>query len=156
MSTSRELRQQILTAVRACEDKKAHDLSILQLDPHGGFFTDFFVICSATNQRQVQAIADEVGMKLKRAGVHPAHSEGYTQAEWVLLDYVDFVVHIFTESARRFYDLERLWKSAKKLSPAELLKPLAERTSAKRAASAHATTRISRKARAGTRRRKKR
>jgi ribosome-associated protein len=68
----------------------------------------------------VQAIADEVELRLKAAGLRPAHVEGYKQAEWVLVDYVDFVVHVFSEKARKFYDLERLWKTAKRLEPAEL------------------------------------
>lgn len=131
MSAIPAVRQQVSTAVRACEDKKAQDLAILQLDKRGGFFTDFFVICSGANPRQVQAIAEDVELKLKQMGVTPTHTEGYRQAEWVLLDYVDFVVHIFSEAARRFYDLERLWKSAKKLTSAELAKPARERSAPK-------------------------
>src|SRR5262249_25652291 len=75
---------------------------------------------SGTNPRQIQAISDEVELRLKREGLYPSHTEGYRQAEWVLLDYVDFVVHIFAEKARRYYELERLWKSAKRLEPAHL------------------------------------
>ena len=101
-----DLRAQVATAVRACHDKKATDISILQLDAHASGFTDYFVICSGSNPRQVQAIADEVDDKLSASGTEPTHREGYNQAEWVLLDYVDFVVHIFSESARKFYDLE--------------------------------------------------
>jgi ribosome-associated protein len=78
-------------------------------------------VCSGTNPRQIQAICEEVEHQLERSGMRPAHIEGYRQAEWVLLDYVDFVVHIFSERARRFYDLERLWKSATKLEPSELM-----------------------------------
>ena len=78
-----------------------------------GAFTDYFVVCSGTNPRQIQAIADEVELRLKKAGMHPTNIEGYKLAEWVLLDYVDFVVHVFSEKARQYYDLERLWKSAK-------------------------------------------
>ena len=77
---------------------------------------DFFA-----NPRQVQAISDEVELRLKEAGLRPTHVEGYKQAEWVLLDYVDFVVHVFSEKARKFYDLERLWKSARRMEPAELV-----------------------------------
>src|ERR1700748_607691 len=113
-------RAQVLEAVHACEDKKAEDLAILELDKGSGAFTDFFVICSGSNPRQVQAISDEVEQRLSRAGERPANVEGYNQAEWVLLDYVDFVVHVFSEKAREFYDLERLWKSAKHLDPQEL------------------------------------
>ena len=79
------------------------------------------MVCSGTNPRQVQAISDEVELRLKNADLRPTHIEGYRQAEWVLLDYVDFVVHIFSDKARKFYDLERLWKSARRMEPAELV-----------------------------------
>ena len=78
------------------------------------------MVCSGSNPRQVQAISDEVAERLDKKGMRATHIEGYKQAEWVLLDYVDFVVHVFSEHARRYYDLERLWKSARKLEPAEL------------------------------------
>jgi len=116
-----ELKRQVSEAIAACQDKKAEDISILELERDSGAFTDYFVMCSGTNPRQVQAISDEVELRLKKAGLRPAHVEGYRQAEWVLLDYVDFVVHVFSEKSRRFYDLERLWKSAKKMEPAELM-----------------------------------
>jgi ribosome-associated protein len=115
-----ELKQQIAAAIQACLEKKAEELSILEMEKGSGAFTDYFVLCSGTNPRQVQAIADEVELRLKNADLRPAHVEGYKQAEWVLLDYVDFVVHIFSEKARKFYDLERLWKSAKRLEPSDL------------------------------------
>jgi ribosome-associated protein len=118
-----ESRAQVAIAVRACREKKAADISILRLDEQASGFTDYFVICSGANPRQVQAIADEVDEKLSATGVEPAHREGYNHADWVLLDYVDFVVHIFSESARKFYDLERLWKTAKRLQLADLEKP---------------------------------
>ena len=118
-----ELKAQVAAAVRACREKKATDISILQLDAQASGFTDYFVLCSGANPRQVQAIADEIDQKLSAAGVEPKHTEGYNQAEWVLMDYVDFVVHIFSETARKFYDLERLWKSATRLQPADLEKP---------------------------------
>ena len=114
------LKQQITAAIQACLEKKAEELSILEMEKGSGAFTDYFVLCSGTNPRQVQAIADEVELRLKNAGLRPAHVEGYKQAEWVLLDYVDFVVHVFSEKARKFYDLERLWKSAKRLEPSDL------------------------------------
>jgi ribosome-associated protein len=117
------VRREVAIAVRACQEKKATDISILQLDAQASSFTDYFVVCSGANPRQVQAIADEVDQKLSAGGAEPSHKEGYTQADWVLLDYVDFVVHIFSESARRFYDLERLWKTATRLQPADLEKP---------------------------------
>ncbi|MBO0910400.1 MAG: ribosome silencing factor [Acidobacteria bacterium] len=109
-----------MEALDACQEKKAEDISLLEIDPSSGAFTDYFLICSGTNARQIQAISDEVELRLKRAGVYPNSIEGYRQAEWVLIDYVDFVVHIFSAAARKYYDLERLWKSAKRLEPAEL------------------------------------
>lgn len=115
-----ELRKQVAAAIQACLDKKAEELSILEMEKGSGAFTDYFVLCSGTNPRQVQAIADEVELRLKGAGLHPTHVEGYKQAEWVLIDYVDFVVHVFSEKARKFYDLERLWKTAKRLEPSDL------------------------------------
>ena len=100
---------------------KPTDVTVLELEKDSGAFTDYFVMCSGTNPRQIQAIADAVDERLEALGLRVTHSEGYKQAEWVLLDYVDFVVHIFSEKARQFYDLERLWKSAKRLEPAELM-----------------------------------
>jgi len=127
-------KHQISAALAAIQDKKAEEITILELDKSSGAFTDYFVICSGTNQRQIQAISDEVELRLKRAGVYPHNIEGHKQAEWVLLDYVDFVVHIFSESARKYYDLERLWRSAKKLEPAELMRKPRRRVAARRAA----------------------
>jgi ribosome-associated protein len=115
-----DLKLQVTAAIQACLDKKAEELSILEMEKGSGAFTDYFVLCSGTNPRQVQAIADEVELRLKTAGVQPAHVEGYRQGEWVLVDYVDFVVHVFSEKARKFYDLERLWKTARRLEPSEL------------------------------------
>ena len=115
-----DLKKQIAGAIQACLDKKAEELSILEMEKGSGAFTDYFVLCSGTNPRQIQAIADEVELRLKGAGLRPTHIEGYNLAEWVLMDYVDFVVHIFSEKARKFYDLERLWKSAKRLGPSDL------------------------------------
>src|SRR6516162_9074256 len=115
-----ELNKQVAAAIQACLDKKAEELSILEMEKGSGAFTDYFVLCNGTNPRQVQAIADEVELRLKKAGLRATHIEGYNQAEWVLIDYVDFVVHIFSEKARKFYDLERLWKSAKRLEPSDL------------------------------------
>jgi ribosome-associated protein len=122
-----DLKNQVSEAISACLDKKAEDLTLLELEQGTGAFTDYFVICSGTNPRQVQAISDEVELRLKRAGLYPNNIEGHKQAEWVLIDYVDFVVHIFSESARRYYDLERLWKSAKKLEPKDLIAKLRKR-----------------------------
>lgn len=116
------VRQQIGIAARACEEKHAEDLIIIQMDKSSSAFTDYFLICSGANTRQVQAIAESVQMQLKQQGTMPNNMEGYKQAEWVLLDYVDFVVHVFVDSARKFYDLERLWKSATRLTLADLEK----------------------------------
>jgi ribosome-associated protein len=115
-----ELKRQVVEAIQACEGKKAEDLTILELEKNSGAFTDYFVVCSGTNPRQVQAISDEVETRLERTGLRATHIEGYRQAEWVLLDYVDFVVHVFSEKARKYYELERLWKSAKRLKLSEL------------------------------------
>jgi ribosome-associated protein len=115
-----DLKRQVAAAIQACLDKKAEEVSILEMEKGSGAFTDYFVLCSGTNPRQVQAIADEVELRLKTADVRPAHVEGYKQGEWILVDYVDFVVHVFSEKARKFYDLERLWKTAKRLEPSEL------------------------------------
>ncbi len=129
-----DVKAQVATAVRACIDKKAEDISILRLDAAASGFTDYFVICSGANPRQVDAIADEVDMRLSKDGHEPAHREGRNQAEWVLLDYVDFVVHVFSEAARKFYDLERLWKTATKLTLADLEKPEPKKTGGAREA----------------------
>ncbi len=122
-----DLKKQVSAAIQACLDKKAEELSILEMEKGSGSFTDFFVLCSGTNPRQIQAIADEVEMRLKGAGLRPTHVEGYNQAEWVLIDYVDFVVHVFSEKARKFYDLERLWKTARRLEPSDLKTPARKR-----------------------------
>jgi ribosome-associated protein len=115
-----DVRKQVSDAIAACESKKAEQITVLELEKGSGAFTDYFVVCSGTNPRQVQAIADEVETRLEKDGMRATHIEGYKQAEWVLLDYVDFVVHVFSEKARQYYDLERLWKSAKRMEPAEL------------------------------------
>jgi len=127
---SLQTRQQVARAVKAIEGKKGEDIVILEMDKNTGAFTDYFVVCSGTNPRQIQAIADDVEKQMAEAGQRPNSVEGYSQAEWVLLDYVDFVLHIFSERARKFYDLERLWKSARKLSPADLAKKPAARKQA--------------------------
>jgi ribosome-associated protein len=130
MPKASTLKQQVNEAILACQDKKAEQVTILELEKDSGAFTDYFVVCSGTNPRQVQAIADAVDLRLKALGMYPAHTEGYKQAEWVLLDYTDFVVHIFSEKAREYYDLERLWKSATKLDPADLVSPKRKRAAA--------------------------
>jgi ribosome-associated protein len=120
MNAATGTRSQLALAAHAAEDKKAENISILQMDKSSSAFTDYFLIASGTNPKQVQAIADEIEIRLKRAGNYPNSIEGYKQAEWILIDYVHFVVHVFTESARKFYDLERLWKAAKRLAIADL------------------------------------
>ncbi len=100
-------------AVRAAESKKATDIRVLDLTGITSF-ADYFVICTGANQRQVQAISDEVNLRMKQlAGELPLNVEGYNQAEWVLADYGDLLVHIFSPKSREYYDLERLWRSAK-------------------------------------------
>ena len=131
-----ELKKQVAAAIQACLDKKAEEVSILEMEKGSGAFTDYFVLCSGTNPRQVQAIADEVELRLKAAGIRPNNVEGYNQAEWVLIDYVDFVVHVFSEKARKFYDLERLWKSAKRLESSDLKSTATKRRATPRKASA--------------------
>lgn len=106
--------KQIEAAVRAAEDKKANDLVLLDLRKAAGF-TDYFVICSGTNSRQIRAIADGVMESLATLGVKPAHVEGYDRSEWILIDYFDFIVHVFGQETRMFYGLERLWGSAERV-----------------------------------------
>ncbi|HLH02994.1 MAG TPA: ribosome silencing factor [Bryobacteraceae bacterium] len=107
------------TALHAAEEKKASDIRVLDLREVTSF-TDFFLICSVGNQRQGQAVADEIHKQMKEVGELPVSFEGYDRAEWILMDYGDFLVHIFSESARSYYDLERLWRHAR-LVPAETL-----------------------------------
>ncbi len=108
------LPRQVEAAVRAADDKQAKDLIVLDLRKAAGF-TDYFVIGSGTNPRQIRAIADAVMESLAALGAKPAHVEGYDRSEWVLLDYFDFVVHIFAPETRLFYGLERLWGSAEQV-----------------------------------------
>ena len=119
---TQDIRKQVALALEAVKNKKAEDVALLQLPGESSTFTDYFLICSGSNPRQVQAIADEVDERLsKDMGVEPNAREGYDTAEWILLDYVDFVVHIFNAQRRAYYDLERLWKSAHRLTAEELL-----------------------------------
>ena len=105
---------QVVQATRAAEDKKATDVVVLDLRKAAGF-TDYFVLCSGSNARQIRAIADSVMAALADEGVKPAHVEGYDRADWVLLDYFDFIVHIFQPETRLFYGLERLWGNAERV-----------------------------------------
>jgi ribosome-associated protein len=130
---SPETRRMVLAAVAACEDKKAENTRVLELDPMDSGFTDFFVVTSASNERQALAIADEIELRLKRDfSTYPNSVEGRRQGEWVLLDYVDFVVHIFQTEKRAFYDIERLRKSARNVDTEELKTALAKKTAAAR------------------------
>jgi ribosome-associated protein len=121
-STSKQQIQQLLaTAAAACEDKKAEDIRILALDPSESGLTDYFLICTGNSDRQCIAITDEVEIRLKREfGTFPNSVEGRRQGEWILMDYVDFIVHVFSAEKRAFYGLERLRKSATVLSVADL------------------------------------
>lgn len=111
----------VLAAVAACEDKKAEDIRIMALDPTESGLSDYFLICNGTNERQNVAITDEVEIRLKRDfGIYPNSVEGRRQGEWVLMDYVDFIVHVFSAEKRQYYGLERLRKSATTISPDEL------------------------------------
>ncbi len=109
-----DLPPQIRQAAQAAQDKKALDLIVLDLRELSSF-TDFFVVCTGQNARQVKAIADAVEATLLKARTRPAHVEGYDRAEWVLLDYFDFIVHVFTPATREFYALDRLWGSAHRI-----------------------------------------
>lgn len=141
--THQQTRILVQSAAAACEDKKGEDTRILELDPVDSGLSDFFLVTSATNDRQAIAIADEVELRLKREfGVMPNSVEGRRQGGWILLDYVDFVVHVFLAERRAFYDIERLRKSARPLSPAEfdeeLKAALAEKTRSARSKAAGA------------------
>ncbi len=113
-------RRLVQAAAQVCEEKKGQDTRILELDPVDSGLADFFLVTSALNDRQAIAIADEIELKLKRGFGTPAQSvEGRRLGEWILLDYMDFVVHVFLAERRAFYDIERLRKSARPLTPAE-------------------------------------
>jgi len=131
---STESNQLLLAAAAACEDKKAEDIRILALDPAESGLTDYFLICNGTNDRQNVAITDEIELRLKREfGVYPNSVEGRRQAEWILMDYVDFIVHVFSAEKRAFYGLERLRKTATTLSLADLNAELKARITTARA-----------------------
>src|ERR1700734_2469612 len=117
-STKKTQAQQLLAvAVAACEDKKAEDIRIIAVDPSESGLTDYFLICTGLSNRQNVAITDEIEIRLKRHfGTYPNSVEGRRQGEWILMDYVDFIVHVFSAEKRAFYGLERLRKSATVLS----------------------------------------
>lgn len=137
----------VQAAAAVCEEKKGEETRILELDPADSGLSDFFLVTSATNDRQAIAIADEVELRLKRNfGVMPNSVEGRRHGDWILLDYVDFVVHVFLKERRAFYDIERLRKSARPLTPAEfdeeLKAALAEKTRAVRGKAAAKKTAV--------------
>lgn len=110
----KRLTGEVARAVKAALDKKASDVVVLDLR-HTPAFTDFFILCSGHSQRQVKAIADQVEEALRAGKVRPAHVEGYDRAEWILMDYFTFIVHVFTPQTRAFYSLERLWGDAERI-----------------------------------------
>lgn len=109
-----DIEKAVMIAARAAGEKKATDIVVLDLRKIASF-TEYFVISSGANARQVAAIAEAVEESLRKQGKRPLHTEGYSSAEWILLDYGDFIVHVFSNAARRFYDLERLWRDAGRL-----------------------------------------
>jgi ribosome-associated protein len=125
------MKETLRVALEAVEDKKALDVVVLDISSIASFATHF-LLCSGDSSRQIQAIVDEVEKRLKNEGIRPKHIEGYRNAEWVLMDYLDLVVHVFSKNARVYYDLERLWRDGKRLDTKKLLKPV--RTAAKKPA----------------------
>ena len=126
-----KVQQLLAAAAEACDERKAEDIRILALDPAESGLTDYFLICSGNSDRQNVAITDAIEIKLKQQfGVYPNSVEGRRQGEWILMDYVDFIVHVFSVEKRAFYGLERLRKTAKVLSIADLNAQLASQTKA--------------------------
>jgi ribosome-associated protein len=117
-ASKKKLPAEIAKAVQAALDRKAMDVVVLDLR-HTPAFTDFFVLCSGQNTRQVQAIADAVEEALRGVKVRPAHVEGYDRAEWILMDFFTFIVHVFSPHTREFYSLERLWGDAERIEVAD-------------------------------------
>jgi ribosome-associated protein len=109
------LRPEIRYAVEAAQEKHAVDVTVLKLAGTGAF-VEYFLLCSGQSQPQIKAIGDAIEERLSEEGVRLAHREGKAGAEWMLLDYGDFVVHIFSERARNYYDLERLWRTAVRIN----------------------------------------
>jgi ribosome-associated protein len=112
--TLETLRIEIRLAVEAAQDKQAVDITVLKL-PGTGAFAEYFLLCSGQSQPQIKAISDAIEEKLGKQGVRLSHREGKAGAEWILLDYGDFIVHVFSERARQYYDLERLWRNAERV-----------------------------------------
>lgn len=115
-----ENHDQLTEALEAALDKKAQDVVVIDLDDVCSF-TDHFVICTGTSSRHSQSIAEGIDERLRKQGVRPLHIEGLKEGEWILLDYIDFVVHIFTAKSREFYDLERLWRAGKRRIVPEMI-----------------------------------
>lgn len=145
---SNETRQMVLAAATVCEDKKGEDTTILELDPLDSGFTDFFLITSGINEKQTQAITEAIELTLKqRFGSGPNSVEGRKLGEWILMDYVDFVVHIFLKERRAYYGIERLRKTARRVGIQDLMAALTEKTMAarKKAADTTKTTALKRR-----------
>jgi ribosome-associated protein len=117
-ASSHRFPAQVQRAIGAAQDRKAVDVVVLDLRPAHGF-ADYFLVCSGTNPRQIKAISDSIQEALGEKSVRPAHVEGYDHAGWILLDYFDFIVHIFSPDARAFYALERLWGNAERIEVPE-------------------------------------
>ena len=119
-TAQKQTRILVQAAAAVCDEKKGQNTRILELDPVDSGLSDFFLVTSASNERQAIAIADEIELRLKRSfGVYPNSVEGRRNGEWILLDYVDYVIHVFLAERRAFYDIERLRKSARPLTPEE-------------------------------------
>lgn len=112
--------EKLKIALKAVDDKQAQDIVVLDISGIAAF-ASYFLLCSGDSSRQIQAIVDEVELKLREEKIRPTHIEGYRNAEWVLMDYLDFVVHVFSKKARAYYDLERLWRDGKRLEVKKLL-----------------------------------
>jgi len=134
------MRDALKIALKAIDDKKASDLVVLDISGIASF-ANYFLLCSGDSSRQIQAIADEVEEKLRALGLRPTHIEGYRNAEWVLMDYIDLVVHIFSKKARAYYDLERLWRDGKRLDAQKLLTEKVAKTTPKKVRSPQSAVR---------------
>jgi ribosome-associated protein len=119
-------------AIYAADDKKAYDLVALDISEIASF-ANYFLFCTGDSSRQIQAIADEIEQRLKKSGTRPAHVEGYKNAEWILMDYMDLVIHIFSKNARAYYDLERLWRDGKKMDTSAYIQERADKPGASKA-----------------------
>jgi ribosome-associated protein len=118
-------------ALKAADDKKAHDFVALDISGIASF-ASYFLICTGDSSPQMKAIADEVEEKLRASGIRPSHVEGYQNSEWILMDYIDLVIHIFSKNARVYYDLERLWRDSKKLDVDSILQEKAPKQALKK------------------------